>query len=131
MLGLVNGTQREPLSEKLPFQRAPELVLQVSPSQLVWLSSTAVHFMRAGRPSMLHAQAPPHQPVTMLAGAGPDIAKLRTRAQEVVSSERFISILMEAFLIKRFRLREFIISCSSSVYAGSHATEGAPPSTLI
>jgi hypothetical protein len=33
--GFVNFTHREPLSEKLPDQRAPELLVQVLPSQLV------------------------------------------------------------------------------------------------
>ena len=66
----VNGTQRDPLSEKLPFQRTPDVVVHVPPLQVVWLSSTRTHFICAGRPSMEHDQLPPHQPEAVLASAG-------------------------------------------------------------
>src|SRR4029453_1022616 len=98
-LGLVNGTQREPLSEKLPFQRTPEVVVQTSPSQVVWPSSTTTHFILAGRPSILHDQVPPPQPVAILARDGPKTARHRASPPAIASAGRFMLLIVKIFLM--------------------------------
>ena len=59
---LVSCTHPEPLSEKRPRHATSEVWVQASPSQLVWPTSTTDHFIRAGRPSIVHCQLPLHQP---------------------------------------------------------------------
>lgn len=68
--GLVSGTQREPLSEKLPRHATSEVDVHVLPSQDVSPTLTIFQFIRAGRPSIVQRQLPPHHPETVLARDG-------------------------------------------------------------